>query len=222
MVLTDPLDLHADDRLELAFLQRDSLWRYRRCETRVEADFPTLMGKGGHDRGEFRILEVGEAPCEHTIAEAPFRLGPLVEHEKRGPDSRAAFDVPNRVKAPVGTTALPTGLGGATEPFRPTDVGYVLEGLAAAVDVVSQADRERRISGPRGSRVEINTHVAKAHCEFMREAINPWRVFLLRDGNWIARRGREPEEACSHGEPGIESEHERSVLDSARRQGATI
>ena len=81
------------------------------------------------------------------------------------------------------TTALPTGLGGATEPVRPTDLGYVLEGLAAAVDVVSQADRERRISGPRGSRAEINTHVAKAHCEFMREAINPWRVLLLRDGN---------------------------------------
>src|SRR5207247_10637586 len=53
VVLTDPLDLHVDDRLELAFLQRDPLWRYRRCETRVEADSPTLMGKGGPDRGEF-------------------------------------------------------------------------------------------------------------------------------------------------------------------------
>ena len=69
----------------------------------MEADFPTLMGKGGHDRGEFRILEVGEAPCEHTIPEAPFRLGPLVEHEKRGPDSRAAFqDDPHHYAAEYG------------------------------------------------------------------------------------------------------------------------
>src|SRR6266581_5461559 len=104
MVLTDPLDLHADDRLELAFLQGDPLRRHRRCETCVEADFPTLIGKGGHDRGEFRILEVGEAPCEHTITQAPLRLGPLVEQEERGPDSRVAFDVPKRVKAPIGTT----------------------------------------------------------------------------------------------------------------------
>src|SRR5207249_8415900 len=33
----------------------------------------------------------------------------------------------------------------AVETFRPTEVGHVLVGLAAAVDIVSQADRERRV-----------------------------------------------------------------------------
>ena len=180
------------------------------------------MGKGDHDRGEFRILEVGEAPREHTITKASFGLGPLVEHEERGPDSRAALDVPKRVKAPIGTTTPRPVPYCAVETFRPTEVGHVLEGLAAAVDIVSQADRERRVSGPKRPRAKIHAHMAQGHREFVREEINPWCAFILRNIQGIARRRREPEQARAHGEPGIEPERKQSVMDSARRQGATV
>src|SRR5207249_6099506 len=79
----------------------------------------------------------------------------------------------------------------AVETFRPTEVGHVLEGLAAAVDIVSQADRERRVSGPKRPRAKIHAHMAQGHREFVREEIDPWCAFILRNIQGIARRRRE-------------------------------
>src|SRR6266699_3130017 len=136
MVLTDPVDLPTDNRLELAFLQRNPVRRQRRREARMEADFPIVPGEGGHSRGDLRILEVGEPPRQRSVAKSPLRLGPLVEHEERGPDSRVAFEVSNRVEAPVWATASATWLPGASETFWPTEVGQILVGLAAPVDIM--------------------------------------------------------------------------------------
>ena len=151
MVLTDSVDVGVEDRLEPPFLVDDAFRRLGLREARMEADFPPFPGEGARRCGELGVFEVGKAPREQTVPKALLGLRALVEHEECGTDSGVAFDIPNRIEAPIGPTT-PTApivlLSRPVETLTPGDVCHVLERLATAVDIVGQADREWRASGP--------------------------------------------------------------------------
>src|SRR5438552_4004903 len=84
MMLSDPIDVLAYDRLELLFLQDQTIQRRRGCEARVKTYFPTVPGQGDDSRGKVRVLEVREAPSENAIPKALLGLRPFLEHEKSG------------------------------------------------------------------------------------------------------------------------------------------